>query len=54
MRFVIEAADPEEASRMDAVRRAAEDIVRRLDGVTDVSVVLTAHGPAANPRATVA
>ena len=50
VRFVIEAADPEEASRMDAVRRAAEDIVRRLEGVTDVSVVLTAHGPAAKPK----
>ena len=50
VRFVIEAADPEEASRMDAVRRAAEDIVRRLPGVTEVSVVLTAHGPAPKPK----
>ncbi len=50
VRFVIEAADPEEASRMDAVRRAAEDIVRRLPGVESASVVLTAHGPAAKPK----
>jgi ATP-binding protein involved in chromosome partitioning len=50
VRFVIEAASADEASRMDAVRRAAEDIVRRLPGVTDVSVVLTAHGPAAAPK----
>ncbi|WP_333712885.1 Mrp/NBP35 family ATP-binding protein [Yoonia sp.] len=50
VRFVIEAASAEEASGMDAVRRAAEDIVRRLPGVTDVSVVLTAHGPAAKPK----
>lgn len=50
VRFVIEAADPEEASRMDAVRRAAEDIVRRLPGVQTVSVVLTAHGPAPKPK----
>ena len=33
VRFVIEAADPTEASKMDGVRRAAEDIVRRLPGV---------------------
>jgi ATP-binding protein involved in chromosome partitioning len=50
VRFVIEAASADEASRMDAVRRAAEDIVRRLPGVSDVSVVLTAHGPAAAPK----
>ena len=33
VRFVIEAADPGEAAKMDGVRRAAEDIVRRLPGV---------------------
>ncbi|MEL6685958.1 MAG: Mrp/NBP35 family ATP-binding protein, partial [Pseudomonadota bacterium] len=49
VRFVIEAADPAEASKMDGVRRAAEDIVRRLPGVESASVVLTAHGPAAKP-----
>ncbi len=46
VRFVIEAADPAEASKMDGVRRAAEDIVRRLPGVESATVVLTAHGPA--------
>jgi ATP-binding protein involved in chromosome partitioning len=46
VRFVIEAADPAEAAKMDGVRRAAEDIVRRLPGVEKATVVLTAHGPA--------
>ncbi|WP_108814674.1 Mrp/NBP35 family ATP-binding protein [Loktanella sp. Alg231-35] len=46
VRFVIEAADPSEAAKMDGVRRAAEDLVRSLDGVDSASVVLTAHGPA--------
>lgn len=46
VRFVIEAANPAEAAKMDGVRRAAEDIVRRLPGVETASVVLTAHGPA--------
>ncbi len=49
VRFVIEAETPEEARRMEPVRTAAEAIVRRLEGVTSVSVVLTAHGPAAKP-----
>jgi ATP-binding protein involved in chromosome partitioning len=51
VRFVIEATDPAEAAKMDGVRRAAEDIVRRLPGVETVSVVLTAHGPAPKPAA---
>ena len=46
VRFVIEAADPGEAAKMEGVRRAAEELVRGLDGVEKVSVVLTAHGPA--------
>ena len=46
VRFVIEAADPAAAAKMDGVRRTAEDIVRRLPGVESASVVLTAHGPA--------
>jgi len=49
VRFVIEAADPGEAAKMDGVRRAAEDIVRRLPGVESATVVLTAHGPAPKP-----
>jgi len=50
VRFVIEAPDPEAAAGMEAVRRAAEDIVRRLPGVDSVSVILTAHGPAPKPK----
>ena len=46
VRFVIEAATPAEAAKMDGVRRAAEDIVRRLPGVESATVILTAHGPA--------
>ena len=50
VRFVIEAADPGEAAKMDGVRRAAEELVRGLNGVESASVVLTAHGPAAKPK----
>ena len=46
VRFVLEAADPAEAAKMEGVRRAAEEIVKALPGVTQASVVLTAHGPA--------
>ena len=46
VRFVIEAANPAEAAKMDAIRAAAEELVRGMDGVVSVSVVLTAHGPA--------
>lgn len=46
-RFVIEAPDPAAASRMASVRDQAEAEIRALVGVTDVSVILTAHGPAA-------
>ena len=47
VRFVIEAPTPEEASRMGGVRTAAQSVVSNLAGVESVSVVLTAHGPAA-------
>ncbi len=47
VRFVIEAADPGEAAKMEGVRRAAEEIVKGLPGVSAASVILTAHGPAA-------
>ena len=47
VRFVLEAESPEAAKRMDSVRAAAEAVVARLPGVDSVSVVLTAHGPAA-------
>ena len=49
--FVIEAADPGEAAGLEPVRRAAQDIVAALPGVGQVSVILTAHGPAAKAPA---
>ena len=51
VRFVIEAPDPETASKMEGVRSAAEQLVKGLDGVDTTSVILTAHGPAAKPTA---
>ena len=42
VRFVIE-VEPERAQRFDAVRAAAEDAVRAIPGVNQVSVVMTAH-----------
>ena len=50
LRFIIEAETPEMAARMEAIRMAAETAVAGLAGVASVSVVLTAHGPAA-PKA---
>ncbi|HVG46750.1 MAG TPA: Mrp/NBP35 family ATP-binding protein, partial [Rubellimicrobium sp.] len=47
VRFVIEAPSAEEARALEPVRAAAESVVRAIPGVTGVSVVLTAHGPAA-------
>lgn len=49
VRFVIEAPDPELARRMEPVRATAEAAVRALPGVTEVTAILTAHGPAAKP-----
>lgn len=49
VRFVIEAPTPEMAAQMDGVRRAAEGVVKAMDGVGSVSAILTAHGPAAKP-----
>ncbi|MCA2008760.1 Mrp/NBP35 family ATP-binding protein [Tritonibacter mobilis] len=46
VRFVIEAPSPEMAAQMETLRRAAEACVQELPGVEEVSVVLTAHGPA--------
>ncbi len=51
VRFVIEAPSPEVAAQMGPLRDAAEKIVRGMDGVDQVSVALTAHGPAAKPSA---
>ncbi len=50
VRFVIEAPSPEIAQRMEPVRKAAEQMVADLDGVSSVTVALTAHGPAATPK----
>ncbi|WP_424971137.1 Mrp/NBP35 family ATP-binding protein [Dinoroseobacter sp. S76] len=51
VRFVIEAADAEEARRFADLRAEAEAAVRALPGVTGVQAVLTAHGPAAKAPA---
>ena len=51
VRFVIEAPDPEAAKAMEPLRQVAERCVAALDGVTSVSVALTAHGPAAQKPA---
>ncbi|MDU8926306.1 Mrp/NBP35 family ATP-binding protein [Alisedimentitalea sp. MJ-SS2] len=51
VRFVIEAATPEDASKMEAIREAAVKIVGALDGVSGVSAVLTAHGPSQQQQA---
>lgn len=47
VKFVIEAPSPEIAGQMEPLRRAAQAVVAELPGVTEVAVVLTAHGPAA-------
>jgi ATP-binding protein involved in chromosome partitioning len=47
VRFVIEAADPDQARALEPVRGAAEAALRALPGVTQVQALLTAHGPAA-------
>jgi ATP-binding protein involved in chromosome partitioning len=49
IRFVIEAASPDEARSLGPVQAAAEAGLRALPGVTSVQVVMTAHGPAAKP-----
>ena len=49
VRFVIEAPSPEIARLMEPVRKAAEQVVLDLPGVSTVSAALTAHGPAKEP-----
>jgi len=44
--FILEAESPDLARRMEPVRLAAEHLVKKMDGVAQVSVALTAHGPA--------
>ncbi|MEP4038057.1 Mrp/NBP35 family ATP-binding protein [Pseudophaeobacter sp.] len=48
--FVIEAPSPAIAQHMEPLRRAAEGAVLALEGVASVSVALTAHGPADEPK----
>jgi ATP-binding protein involved in chromosome partitioning len=48
--FAIE-IDPADADRMEPLRKAAERAVLELDGVSSVSVVLTAHNTAPAPAA---
>ena len=47
VRFVIESPTPEAAAALAPVRDVAERAVKSIAGVNKVSVVLTAHGPAA-------
>ncbi|MDA8586471.1 Mrp/NBP35 family ATP-binding protein [Rhodobacteraceae bacterium] len=47
VRFVLEAATADEARLLEDARAEAESAVAGLAGVESVSVVLTAHGPAA-------
>ena len=52
--FVLEAESPDMARRMEPVRLACEGLVRKLPGVDQVSVALTAHGPAPKSAPTAA
>jgi ATP-binding protein involved in chromosome partitioning len=45
--FILEAETPEMAKRMEPVRLACEQLLKKLPGVEQVMVALTAHGPAA-------
>jgi ATP-binding protein involved in chromosome partitioning len=49
VRFVIEAASPEEARALSPAQPVIETALRAMPGVDSVQVVLTAHGPAAKP-----
>ena len=49
VRFVIEAATPDEARALGGAQAEAEAKLKALPGVTSVQVVMTAHGPAAKP-----
>ena len=51
VRFVIEAPSPEAARAMGPLRDAADRCVKDIPEVTQVTVALTAHGPAAKPAA---
>jgi ATP-binding protein involved in chromosome partitioning len=43
--FILEAESPEMAKRMEPVRLACEQLLKKLPGVEQVMVALTAHGP---------
>ncbi len=47
VRFVLEAATPDEARALGPAQAEAEAMLKALPGVTSVQVVMTAHGPAA-------
>ena len=49
VRFVIEAASPDEARALAPAQAEAEARLKALPGVASVQVVMTAHGPAAKP-----
>ena len=42
--------DAARASEMEPLRAAAEDAVAKLEGITSVTAVLTAHAPAGQPN----
>lgn len=50
VRFVIEAASPDEARALGSVAAQAEAALRSAPGVTGVQIVMTAHGPKAPPN----
>ena len=49
VRFVIEAATPDEARALAPAQAEAEARLKAIPGVVSVQVVMTAHGPAAKP-----
>ncbi len=49
VRFVIEAATPDDARALAAAQADAEARLHALPGITTVQVVMTAHGPAPKP-----
>ena len=51
VRFVIEAATPDEARTLAPAQAEAEARLKAIPGVVSVQVVMTAHGPAAKPPA---
>ena len=45
--FILEVETPDQARAMESVRLAAEHLIKKLEGVGQVTVALTAHAPAA-------